>query len=234
MSADKQIPFATAASMNWRRVKRQISVISSLLVLSALAVAAPSRAPAPQTAPPVKTQKPPTLDQILDNITKSDLNHEGLRQSNLAIDQLVKKADDLSRKTAKERDKESSGKDPQPPGSKVLGQAILSLTDATSYLRKLQDLQNALIAVRAPSAAPAANAHQTCKDLNLKFKAISTDLNNLKLGIKTLPLAQRAIADLILWDVESQLNSAIDRIRQRTIQVGSALNLKSELDLKDH
>jgi len=57
-------------------------------------------------------------------------------------------------------------------------------------------------------------------------------LTNLKLGIKTLPLGQRAIADVILWDVESRLNSAIHRIRQRTIQIGTALTLQSELDLE--
>jgi hypothetical protein len=232
MSAEQQIPSDGVSSLRWRRVKGQIPLIFLLLVLMAATGAAPAKAPAPQTAPPAKSQKPPTLDQILDNLTKSDLDHEGLRQSNLAIDQLVKKADDLIRKAGKERDKDLSGKNPQSPGSRVLGQVILALTDATSYLQKLKDLQNALVAVRAPAAAPKVDAHQTCKDLNLQFAAVLTDLKNLKQGVKSLSLTQRAIADVIAWEVESRLYSAIERIRQRTIQIGAALNLNSELDLE--
>ena len=124
--------------MRWRRVKGQIPLISLLLVLTTVAGAAPAKAPLPQTAPPAKSQKPPTLDQILDNLTKADLNHDGLNQSNLAIDQLVKKAGDLSRKVGKERDKGLSSKNPQLPASQVLGQLILALTDAASYLQKLK------------------------------------------------------------------------------------------------
>jgi hypothetical protein len=206
-----------------------------------MAVAAPARAPAPQTAPAPKTQKP-SVDQILDNLTKSDLDHDGLLQSNLAIDQLVKKANELIHKADKERGKESGAKTPPSPLNQVLGQAILTLTDAIAYLQKLKDLQIALIALRAPATAPAAtpatapkvDVHQTCKDLNLQYKALWRDLNKLKLDIKTLPIVQRLIADVILLDVESQLYSAIERIRLRTIQIGAALNLKSELDLKGH
>jgi hypothetical protein len=234
MSAEQQIPSSGVSSMRWRRVTSHITLLSLLFALATVAGAAsaPAKEPAPQTAPPAKSQKPPTLDQILDNLTKSDVDHEGLHRSNLAIDQLIKKADDLMRKAAKERDKDLSGKTSQSPGTRVLGQVILALTDATAFLQKLKDLQNALVAVRAPAAAPKVDAHQTYKDLNLQFAAVLTDLKNLKLGVKSLSFTQRAIADVIAWDVESRLYSAIERIRLRTIQIGAALNLNSELDLE--
>ena len=58
------------------------------------------------------------------------------------------------------------------------------------------------------------------------------DLGNLKLSVKKLPLTQKAIADVILWKVMSRVNSVIQKIRQRTLQVGAALNLGSELNLE--
>jgi hypothetical protein len=234
MTAKEQISFTRAVSIKWPRVKRQIPVISALFAFCAAAVAAPSRAPAHEAHAPAQAQKSPTLDQILDNLTESELNPKGLAQSNLAIDQLAQKAGALMRKAAKQRTNELTGKDTYSPLGQVMGQVVLALTDANAYLDKLKELQNALIASGTPAAGPKVNTHQTCKDLNREFKAVSTDLKNLKLGIKTLPLPQRAIADMILWDMESRLNSAIDRIRQRTIKVGGALTLKSELTLEDH
>jgi len=184
--------------------------------------------------PPPKAQNAASLDQMLDHLTDSALNHEGLDRSNLAIDQVVQKASRLIRKASKERDKEMHGKDPHSPFSRVLGQAILALTDANSYLLKLKELQNALITVPALTGGPAVDTHQTCKDLNRQFRAVLTDLTNLKLLIKTLPLPQRAIADVILWDMGSRLDSAIHRIRLRTIRIGTALALESELNLEAH
>jgi len=218
--------------MNRRRVQRQIPVIGILFVLWAVAGAAQVKTSARETNRPQKAQTAPSLDQILDHLAQSRLNHEGLDQSNLAIDQIMQRADKLMRKADKERNKELNGKDPHSPLSQVLSRVILTLTDASSYLLKLKELQNALIAAQAPAGGPKIDAHATCKDLNLDFKAVRSDLTNLKLGIKTLPLGQRAIADVILWDVESRLNSAIHRIRQRTIQIGTALTLQSELDLE--
>jgi len=231
MIATKPFSFARMASITRRRVKMQIPMISILLLLWGAAGVAQAGASANDTNHPPKTQKGPSLDQILDSITGSELNHKGLDQSNLAIDQLVQRADGLMRKAGTERTKELNGKDPNSPVSHVLGQAIFALTDAGSYLLKLKELQTALIAVQAPAAGPNVDTHQTCKDLNLQFKAIGTDLKNLKLSVKTLPLAQRAIANLILWDMESKLDSAIRRIRQRTLQIGKALTLESELKL---
>ena len=207
-------------------------MISILLLLFGAAGVAQAGASVNETNRPPKTQKAPSLDKILDTITGSELNHKGLDQSNVAIDQLVEKADALMRKAGKERTKEMSGKNPNSPLSQVLSQAIFTLTDAGSYLLKLKELQNALIAVQAPAAGPKVDVHQTCKDLNLQFQAIGTDLKNLKLSVKTLPLPQRAIADLIIWDMESKLNSAIQRIRQRTLQIGKALTVDSELKLE--
>jgi hypothetical protein len=232
MIAKKQFSFTRMAAIGRRCVKKQVPMISILLVLAGAAGASQAKPAPDESSRPQKTQKAPTLDQILDNITGSELNHKGLDQSNLAIDQLVQKADALMRKAGKERTNQLNGKEPNSPLSHVLGQAIFALTDAGSYLLKLKELQNALIAVQAPAAVPKADAHQTCKDLNLQFKAIGTDLKNLKLSVKTLPLPQRAIADLIIWDMESKLNSAIQRIRQRTLQVGKALAVESELKLE--
>src|SRR5208283_416118 len=97
---------------------------------------------------------------------------------------------------------------------------------------KLKDLQDDLIAVQASADGSKVDRHETCKDLNLEFKAIGTDLGNLKLSIKKLPLPQKAIADVILWNTKSRVNSVLQRIRQRTLQVGAALNLGSELNLE--
>ena len=100
------------------------------------------------------------------------------------------------------------------------------------YLLKLKDLQDDLIAVRASAGGPAVDGHEACKHLNLKYKAIGMDLGNLKLSVKRLPLPQKAIADVILWKGMSRVNSVIQKIRQRTLQVGAALNLGSELNLE--
>jgi hypothetical protein len=232
MTATKQFSFARMASIIRRRVNKHIPMISILLLLWGAAGMAQAGASANDTNRPPKTQKGPSLDQILDSITGSELNHKGLVQSNLAIDQLVQRADVLMRKAGNERTKELNGKDPNSPVSHVLGQAIFALTDAGSYLLKLKELQDALIAVQAPAAGPNVDIHQICKDLNLQFKAVGTDIKNLKLSVKTLPLAQRTMAELIIWDMQSKLDSAIQKIRQRTLQIGKALTLESELKLE--
>ena len=140
----------------------------------------------------------------------------------------------MIRKANRQRNKEIHGKNPHSPLSQLLGQAMLTLTDSNSYLLKLKDLQNALIAVQASTDSPKVDTHETCKDLNLEFKAVWTDLGNLKLSVKQLPLQQKAVADVILWETMSKLNSAIHRIRLRTLQIGAALKLESELYLEAH
>jgi hypothetical protein len=233
MIAKKQFSIARLVSIGRRRAHRQIPMISILfLLLGAAGVAQASAYSANQLSRPANPQKSPSLDQILDNITESGLDHQGLDQSNLAIDQLVQKANQLMRNATKERNKELAGKNPNSPASQVLGQAIFTLTNACSYLQELKELQNALIAVQAPAAGAKADAHQICKDLNLQFKAVGTDLSNLKLSIQSLPFPQKIIADLIIWDMQGRLDSAILRIRQRTLQVGKALKLESELPLE--
>jgi hypothetical protein len=199
------------------------------MVGAAQVKASPHEANRPQTV-----QHAASLDQFLDNLTESDLNQDGLAQSNLAIDRIVQKAQRLISKATKERAKQPQGKDALTPLSQVLGQVIDTLTDANAYLLKLKELQKDLMAVQPPADKPKVEAHETCKDLNLKFKAIGMDLKNLKLGIKTLPLPQRTIAEVIMWKVESKLNSAIQRIRLRTLRIGAALALQSELDLEAH
>jgi hypothetical protein len=212
---------------------KRFPIIPILLVLWAVAGVAPAEASQHEINPPPKAQSGSSVDQILNRLTDSALKHEGLDQSNLAIDQIVHEANQLIRKASKERDKVHR-KDAQSPFNQVLGQAILALTDANAYLLKLKELQNALMAVQGLTNGPAVDTHQTCKDLNREFNALLTDLTNLKLSIKTLPLPQRAIADVILWDVGSRLNTAIRRIRLRTIRIGTALSLESELNLKAH
>ena len=231
-ASENQFFLACEASRNRRRVKRQISAIFIVVVLWAGADAAQTATSPHEINRPPKAQTAASLDQILDHLTDSKLNQEGLDQSNLAIDQLVQKANKLIRKAGKARNKELNGKDPQSPLGQVLGEAVLALTDSNAYLLKLKELQNALAAVQALTNGPKVDPHETCQELNLDFQAIGTDLRNLKLGIKTLPLGERAIADVIAWDVESRLNSAIQRIRLRTIRVGKALTLEPELDLE--
>ena len=217
-----------------RRLQKHIPVISILLVFWAMAGTALARTSAPETNRPTSAQKEASLDQILDNLTKSPLDHEGLDHSNLAIDKIVQKSNKLIRRATRQRNKEINGRNPHSPLGQVLGQAIITLTDSNFYLLKLKDLQNTLIAVQASTDGPKVDPHETCKDLNLEFKAIWTDLGNLKHSIKNLPLQQRAIADVILWDTMARLNSAIQRIRLRTLQIGAALTLGPELDLEAH
>jgi hypothetical protein len=231
-ASEKEFPLARAESMYRRRAGRQIPVICVAFVLSAMMGAAQAGASTHETDCPPKAQNTATLDQMLDNITGSDLNHKGLDQSNLAIDQLVQRADKLTSKATRERNKEIKRGDLHSPLGQVLDQAVLMLSDSSSYLLKLKELQNALIAAQAAHDGPKVDAHETCKSLNREFKAIWTDLRNLKLGVKKLPFRQRAIADVIEWDVVSRLDSAIHRIQTRTLQVGTALTLDSELHLE--
>jgi len=211
---------------------RTFKVVSILLVFWAWVGADPAGASAPDPHRPQKAQGAASLDQILDRLTESAFDHDGLEHSNLAIDQLVQKSNKLIRKAARQRIKEFNSKNPDSPLSHVLGHAISTLTDCNSYLLKLKDLQRDLIAVQASADGSKVDGHETCNDLNLEFKAIGTDLGNLKLSIKELPLPQKAIADVILWDTGSRVNAVLLRIRQRTLQVGAALNLGSELNLE--
>jgi hypothetical protein len=209
---------------------RTFKVACILLVFWAVARANPASASAPDPHRPQEAHGSGSLDQILDSLTESSFNHDGLEHSNLAIDQIVQKSNKLIRKAARQRTKEFNSRNPDSPLSHVLGHAILTLTDCNSYLLKLKDLQDDLIAVEGSAEGSKVDGHETCKDLNLEFKAIATDLGNLKLSIKKLPLPQKAIADVILWDTRSLVNSVLQRIRQRTLQVGAALNLGSELN----
>ena len=160
------------------------------------------------------------------------MNQEGLNQSNLAIDQIVQRANKLIGKTNRERTKEVKGNGTNSALGQVLGQASLTLTDAESYLLKLKELQKAVVVVQAHGVGTNVGARETCKDLSLKYKAIWTDLKNLKVAIQALPWRQRVVADVMVWKIEPTLIAAIQKIRQRTIQVGTALTLESELDLK--
>jgi hypothetical protein len=229
---EKQFSFIRGTLANRWRGNSPISAISILLVLWAVAGAARANAAARETELPKKTQRGASLEQILDAVTKSELNPDGLDQSNLAIDQIVQRANKLIKKANKVRAKEITGTNAYTPLGQVMGQASLTLSDADSYLLKLKELQSAVLAARGHTGESKVDARETCKDLNVKFKAIWTDLKNLKLGVKTLPLRQRAIADVMLWDMEPKLISAIHKIRQRTLQIGSALTLESELELK--
>jgi ribosomal protein L22 len=211
---------------------RTFKVVSILVVFCGVASANPASASAPDPHRPQKAQGSGSLNQILDSLTESAFNHDGLEHSNLAIDQIVQKSNRLIRKAARQRTKEFNSGNPDSPLSLVLGHVILTLTDCNSYLLKLKGLQDDLIAVEASADRPKVDGHETCKDLNLEFKAVAMDLGNLKLSIKKLPLPQKAIADVILLDTRSRVNSVIQRIRQRTLQVGAALNLGSELDLE--
>ena len=211
---------------------RTFKVVSILLVFWAVLGANPASASAPDPHRPQKAQGAASLDQILDSLTESAFDHDGLEHSNLAIDQIVQKSNKLIRKAARQRTKEFNSKNPDSPLSHVLGHVILTLTDCNSYLLKLKDLQDDLIAVQASADRSKVDGHETCKDLNLEFKAIGTDLGNLKLSIKKLPLPQKAIADVILWNTMPRVKSVIQRIRRRTLQVGAALNLGSELNLE--
>jgi hypothetical protein len=231
-ASEKKSFFAHGASLNRRRVKNQMPVMAALLVSWAVMGADQVGVSAQETQGPKNTQHAASLDQLLDNLTESDLNKDGLDQSNLAIDRMVQKAHKLISKANKERAQQLHGKDARTPLSQVLGQASDTLTDANSYLLKLKELQNALIVAQTAADKPKVDAHETCKDLNLKYKAVGTDLQNLKLGLKTLPWQQRTVADVIAWRVESKLNAAILRIRLRTLQIGAALALRSELDLE--
>ncbi len=102
-------------------------MFSVFLVLSGTIGTAHATAAAHEIARP---QKAPSLDQILSVLTDSDLNCEGLDQSNLAIDQIVQKANRLIAKAARQRNKELKGKNPDSPLSKLLSQAIVTLTDS--------------------------------------------------------------------------------------------------------
>ena len=221
--------YTRVSSMNWRRVRQHVSIFSVFLVLSGTMGAAHAKAAAHEIA---RSQKAPSLDQILDALTDSGLNYEGLDRSNLAIDQIVQKANRLIAKAARQRNKELKGKNPDSPLSKLLSlQAIVTLTDSNSYLLKLKELQLALIATQSLADGPEIDTDEARKELNVEFDAIWTDLRDLKLGVKTLPLRQRAIVDVFVWDLSSKLYSAIRRIRSSTLQVGTALSLESESDL---
>jgi hypothetical protein len=192
----------------------------------------PASAAVPDPHRPQKNHGAVSLDQILDTLTESPFDPDGLAHSNLAIDQVVQKSNRLIRRATRQRAKESNSRNPDSPLGHVLGHVILALTDCNSYLLKLKDLQDDLIAIQASADGPKVDERETCKVLNLEFKAIGADLGNLKLSIKKLPLTQKAIADLLLWKTESRVNSALQRIRQRTLHVGAALNLRSELNLE--
>jgi hypothetical protein len=207
-------------------------MISIFIALWAVAGVALAAVAVQEGKPPAKGAKAVSLDQILDRLADSTMDRTGLGQSNDAIDQLVERSNKLMRKAANERDKKMQGSDPHPALGQVLGQMILALTDANAYLLKLKELQSALMAGAAAGRGRAVDTHQICRDLNREFKAVWTDLTNLKLAVKTLPLAQRAIADVILWEAQSRLHSAIHRIRLRTIRVGAALALEADLDLE--
>ena len=230
MSASQdQFRFTRGMSTNRQPVKNRFLIISALLLLwTGLGVANASTSPQEINRP----RKSPSLDQILNTLTESDLSHEGLDQSNLAIDQIVQKANRLIAKASRQRAKELKGKTPNSPLSKLLAQAIVMLTDSNSYLLKLKELQNALVAAQSPADEADIDPDETFKDLTLEFDAIGTDLRNLKLSVKTLPLRERAIVDVFVWELGSKLYSAIHRIRERTVQVGTALALEADSDLE--
>jgi hypothetical protein len=208
--------------------ERQIPILAILLVLCLGMTGAYAGSSSNELTRP---QKPPSLDKILDTLTDTDLDREGLDQSNIAIDQFVQRSNRLIGKASKQRSKELKGKNSDSPLSKLLGQAIVALTDSNSYLLKLKELQKTLIAVQSPADRPDIDPGEARKDLDLHYKAFRTDLQNLKLGVRTLPLGQRAIVDVLILDMGSKLNSAIQRIQRRALQVGMALTLESETDL---
>jgi hypothetical protein len=230
--SQRPFPFTRGAVPNRQRVKNQISAVALLLVWCVSAVAARAGVVSHETKRANGDQHGPTLDRILDTVTESPLNQEGLDQSNVAIDQIVRRANRLIGKTNRERAKENNGSGTNSPLGQVLGQASLTLTDADGYLLKLKELQKAAVATQTGGIEAKEDAREMCKDLSLKYKAIWTDLKNLKVAIKTLPWRQRVLADFMVWKMEPTLISAIQKIRQRTIQVGTALTLEAELDLK--
>jgi hypothetical protein len=228
-ASEDKFRFVRGMSINRKSVRNRFLIISALLVLwTGISVANASTSPQEINRP----RKSPSLDQILNTLTESDLSHEGLDQSNLAIDQIVQKANRLIAKASRQRAKELKGKNPNSPLNNLLAEAIVMLTDSNSYLLKLKELQNALIEAQSPASDSEIDPDQTFKDLTLEFDTIGTDLRHLKVGVKTLPLRQRAIADVFVWELGSKLYSAIHRIRERTVQVGTALALESDSDLE--
>lgn len=228
-ASEDKFRFTRGMSIRQKSVKHRFCIISALLVLWTGLGATNASTSAQEINRPKKS---PSLDQILNTLTESDLSLEGLDRSNLAIDQIVQKANRLIAKASRQRAKELKGKNPNSPLTKLLSQAIVMLTDSNSYLLELKELQNALIAAQSPANGPDIDPDETFNDLTLEFDAIGTDLRNLKVGVKTLPLRQRAIADVFVWELGSKLYSAIHRIRERTVQVGTALTLESDSDLK--
>ena len=210
----------------------RFKLVSLLIVCWAVAGANPASASAPDPHRPQKVRSAPSLDQILDVLTDSAFDRDGLEHSNLAIDQILQKSNKLIRKAERQRTKQFNSGNPDSPLNHLLGHAILTLTDCNCYLLKLKELQDDLIAVQASAGGPKVDGPKTCQDLNLNFKAIGTDLGILKLSIKKLPLTEKVIAEVILWEKSSRLNSVIQRIRHRTLEVGAALNLGSELNLE--